>query len=265
MFTLFINGKAMKKSWRSWEVKTLGCIPALVAMGVLLCGPLWESMLLGVATLSAQAPLYNPPKRGAPASRVGGGTRGPGDDRPSIFVLAPDHLGFTTRPQPELYWYLSKDSQSPIKVILNDDTSIEPILETVLPPPIKAGIHRVQLATHKIRLQPEMLYEWYIALAIGTDQPSESVVAGGTITYIGPDDARIQQVNRALQTALNPAETWRLYAASGIWYDAVSALCQRILQMPGQPPQAAELLKQRATLLNEVGLSEIPMDAKQHP
>ncbi len=83
----------MKKSWSSGDLKTLGVLPVLAVMGV----------LLYVTNLSAQDPLYKPPIRGAPATRVGGGTRGPGDKRPSVRVLAPNHVGFTTRAQPELY------------------------------------------------------------------------------------------------------------------------------------------------------------------
>ncbi len=150
-------------------MKTLGLIPVWATVGMLLC----------FTTLSAQAPLYNPPIRGAPASRVGEGIRGPGDTRPAVFVLAPNHVGFTTQAQPELYWYLSQDSSYPIEVILNDETGIEPIFETVLSPPIKAGIHHVQLATHRIRLQPDSFYEWFIAVVTGTDAPSQSIVSGG--------------------------------------------------------------------------------------
>lgn len=242
-------------------MKTLKFNPVFVVMGVLLCGPVWNALTPGPATCSAQAPLYNPPIRGAPVSRVGGGTRGLEDDRPSVIVLAPDHVGLTTHTQPELYWYLSKDSHYPVSFSLNDATSIEPILETVLPPPIKAGIHRIQLANYEIRLQPDVVYDWFINVVMSADDPSPLVVAGGAIKYMGPDNARAQHVNRALKAASDPTQAWRLYAASGIWYDAVAALSQRIRQTS----QAAELLNQRTTLLKEIGISEFPSDAKQYP
>jgi hypothetical protein len=242
-------------------VKTLEWIPVVVTVGVLLAGPMWERGLPGFAMLKAQDPLYKPPLRGAPARRVGAGTRGSGDDLPSVFALAPNHVGLTTRAQPELYWYLSKDSRHPVTITISDEVSVEPLLETVLPPPIQAGIHRIQLATYEIRLQPDVPYEWFIALATSADDPSQELVTGSAIQYIGPDDARAQNLMRSLKTALNQAEAWRLYAASGIWYDAVAALAERIRQAP----QATDLLKQRAALLKEADLSEIPTDAKQHP
>ena len=54
----------------------------------------------------AKVPVYQLPTRGAPAGRVGGGTRG---DK-NVFVLsvlAPDHSALTTSEQPSLYWFIS--------------------------------------------------------------------------------------------------------------------------------------------------------------
>ncbi|PON15695.1 hypothetical protein C2W62_22420 [Candidatus Entotheonella serta] len=146
-------------------------------------------------------------------------------------------------------------------MVLNDETSIEPILEMVLSPPIKAGIHRTQLADHGIRLQPDVVYEWFISVVVGTDNPSQSIVAGGAISYVEPDHTWAQTVNRALKDASDPAIAWRLYAESGFWYDALADVSQRIRQAP----QVTAWLKQRAILLKEVSLSEIPVDAKLHP
>ncbi len=46
---------------------------------------------------------YQPPNRGAPAQRVGGGTR----SISQLSVLAPDHLARTSRARPRLYWYIN--------------------------------------------------------------------------------------------------------------------------------------------------------------
>src|SRR5262249_44782001 len=84
--------------------------------------------------LAADAPVYNPPSRGAPGGRIGGGTRGGGN----IFVLsvlAPDHSGLTTSEQPSLYWFISKTTSLPVEVTLMDPQGIKPILETQLPAP----------------------------------------------------------------------------------------------------------------------------------
>ena len=55
-------------------------------------------------------PVYKPPLRGAPASRVGGGSRGVRTEMPRLYVLAPPDIGFTTRAKPDLFWFASDAS-----------------------------------------------------------------------------------------------------------------------------------------------------------
>ncbi len=221
----------------------------------------WHHPQLGLTYSQAEAQAYKPPWRGAPKSRVGGGTRGPKDERPSLSALAPDHLGLTVSEQPELYWYLSKDSSHPVEFILNDKEGIDPLLEVVMKPPLQAGIHRIQLAQHQTRLQPGVPYQWFVALIIDAENPSLEVVAGGAIQYLAPSDERKEKVNSALNNATTPADTWRAYASGGIWYDALASLMTEMLKTP----QNTALRQQRAALFSEVDLSEVPADAKQFP
>lgn len=221
----------------------------------------WNHPQLGLTYSRAEAQAYKPPWRGAPKSRVGGGTRGPQDKLPSLSALAPEHLGLTVSEQPELYWYLSKDSPHPVEFILNDKERIDPLLEFVIKPPLQAGIHRIQLAQHQTRLKPGVPYEWFVALIIDADNPSLEVVAGGEIQHLAPSDERKQKIDIALNNATTPADNWRIYASDGIWYDALASLMAEMLKTP----QNAALRQQRAALLSEVNLSEVPTDAKQFP
>ncbi len=196
--------------------------------------------------------LYKPPLRGAPVSRVGGGIRGPGDDKPSLNVLAPAHTGFTLTEQPDLYWYISKGTENKIEIIINDETHVEPMLEVRLDPPIAAGLHRIQLAKHGTRLLPGTTYEWFVSILTDSEDPSQEIVAGGTIEHAAPDSPVRQSAESAVQNAADADAKWRGYAASGIWYDAVSLLKSRIDQQP-----ADKALRQLfANLLDEVELKE---------
>src|SRR5579871_2422271 len=49
---------------------------------------------------------YAPPKIAVAGTRVDGdgGSRGSRDKLPSLYVLAPNHTGLTTREQPSLFW-----------------------------------------------------------------------------------------------------------------------------------------------------------------
>src|SRR6185436_10829842 len=62
---------------------------------------------------------YQPPLRGAPATRVGGGTRSVGTKSVQLSVLAPNETGYTTRDKPTIYWYVSETINSPVELTLN--------------------------------------------------------------------------------------------------------------------------------------------------
>lgn len=55
---------------------------------------------------AADSLIYVPPRRGAPKTRVGGGTRSGGQPL-HLALLAPEHTGLTRSASPTLYWWLS--------------------------------------------------------------------------------------------------------------------------------------------------------------
>ena len=204
------------------------------------------SMPLPLLAADANVPVYNPPKRGAPGGRVGGGTRG-GTQR-DIFVLsvlAPDHSGFTTSEQPSLYWYISNSTSLPIELTVMDPQGVQPILETRLPAPAKPGIQRVRFADYNIRLAPGAAYRWFVAIVPDADRRSKDILAGGAIERVDVP----AELNAKLAKAKSN-ETPFIYAEAGLWYDALGAISDLI----DAAPQNQELHKQRTALLTQVGL-----------
>lgn len=195
----------------------------------------------------ASAPVYAPPRRGTPSGehRVGGGTRA-GKSFPVIAVLAPDHTGLTLNDQPALYWFVSAPVQWPIEIIVTDDKSVTPILETQLQPPASAGIQRIRLADYGIHLTPGTRYEWSVAFVIDNGHRSLDVFASGSIERVEKS-----AVTAALDQAA-PLEPPQRYAAAGLWYDAVMSLSELIEAKPTN----RELRRQRASLLEQVGLGD---------
>lgn len=192
----------------------------------------------------ANAPVYNPPKRGAPAGRVGGGTRG---DRTAftLSVLAPDHTGLTTSEQPSLYWYISNPTSLPIEFTLMNPAEVKPVLETKIAPPAKPGIQRIRLADYKIRLTPNTPYRWFVAVVPDADRRSKDILAGGAIERIEmPGDLK------AKLASAGKTEAPSVYAQAGIWYDSLQAISDLI----EAAPQNQDLKNQRATLLSQIGL-----------
>jgi hypothetical protein len=188
---------------------------------------------------------YRPPVRGAPASRVGGGSRGSGEISGELSVLAPDHTGLTTRSQPTLYWYLSEPANARLDVTVTRDDQIDPLVEQVIGTPKTAGIQSLDLAKAGATLKPDVEYRWFVSLTPDEKQRSNDVVASGTIKYIKPDATLENKVASADE--LTQA---RIYAEDGIWYDAIDSLSRAIGEKPGD----VSLHAQRAAMLDQVGL-----------
>jgi hypothetical protein len=177
---------------------------------------------------------YRPPLRGAPATRVGGGTRSVGTQALTVNVLAPNETGFTTADKPTVYWYVSEPVNTPVELTL---TTTEPLkdavptaLELTLQPPIARGVHALRLGEHGVTLKPGVEYQWFVAVVSNPAQRSNDVVAGGGIKRIAPAEA----------------------VRDGVWYDALDRLSQQISANPAD----ARLRQQRAALLEQVGLRE---------
>ena len=199
------------------------------------------------AQVSAGA-VYKPPLRGAPRGRIGGGTRGVGSEVIVLSVMAPDHAGLTASDQPSLYWQISTSTSLPVELTIMDPRRIEPVLETRLPAPIQAGLHRVRLADHGVRLDPEVPYRWYVAVVVDPDRRAKDVLAGGVIERVAPSAELHQRIASAPKE-----QVAAVYAGGGLWYDALTAASDLVEATPGDPV----LRRERAALLTEVGLRDV--------
>ena len=198
------------------------------------------------STQAMRMPMYQPPRRGAPNTRVGGGTRGIAGAAPSIHVLAPDHVGLTASEQPTLSWYMSKPTSMRFEFMLIDEEGDEPLLELTLDSAnLKEGIQSLNLADHGIKLKPGMQYQWSVVLIPEEGHRSNDIISSGMIER--------RDLTAPLKTKLNKADSNEdvfIYAQEGYWYDAVAELETLIKKNPDN-----EILKkQHAQLLNQVGL-----------
>lgn len=205
-------------------------------------------------------PVYRPPQRGTPALRIGGGSRGEGCSLGgkgdlSLSVLAPDHLGLTVQEQPSLYWFLSTATACPIEVTLIDEQTIHPLLETRLTIPIQAGVQRLQLADHGIRLSIGMPYRWYVALVVDPENRSKDIIAGGAIERVLSSEAL-----RTKLAGVGRSQAPSVYAEAGLWYDALAAISDLIDAQPTEPV----LRQQRAALLEQVALPDIATEDRRY-
>jgi Domain of Unknown Function (DUF928) len=209
--------------------------------------PLTAEPFEGKKASQVSTPTYIPPKRGAPGGRVGGGTRGT-DQTFTLSVLAPDHTGLTAEAQPTLYWYLSRSISTPMEFALIKDGVTKPLVEKVMTPPFEAGVQRLRLTDFGVQLESGKRYQWSVILVTNPKRRSKDVLAGATIERVALPEGTASKLAHAERS-----EAVRLYAEAGHWYDAVAVLSELI---DGHPTDVA-LRKQRAALLQQVGLAEI--------
>ena len=198
------------------------------------------------STQAMKMPMYQPPRRGAPNIRVGGGTRGLAGVTPTLHVLAPDHVGLTASEQPTLNWHMSKPGSMRLEIMLIDEEGMDPLLElSIDSSKLKAGVQSVNLADHGVKLKPGMKYQWSVVLVAEEGHRSNDIISSGMIEH--------RNITGSLKTKLSKADSQEdvfIYAQEGYWYDAISELTGLIKKHPDN-----ELFKkQHKQLLEQVGL-----------
>lgn len=194
-------------------------------------------------------PVYKPPAVGAPRSTVGGATRGD-DTSPVIVLLAPRHVGLTTQAQPRLYWHLAHPVNESLQFTLTEAGHRDPVLLVPLPSGLGAGLHVVRLTDHETQLRPGVQYEWSIEPASPSGRRDEPECARAAIQRIAASAALEARLRRAPEP-----DAVFIYAAEGVWYDALATLSEAIAAHPEIP----KLRAQRAALLSQVGLRRLPL------
>jgi hypothetical protein len=199
-------------------------------------------------------PLYQPPRRGAPGGRVGGGTRGPLTGVPLLFALVPDHVAVTAEEQPPLVWYLSKPTSFPMEFTVGEAMGVEPILEVALSSPTEAGIHILSLAQYDLRLETGKTYQWFVSLIPDPARRSKDIIAGGMLEV----ERLPENIAEAVKQA-TPHDATMLLAKAGFWYDAMGVISHEIQANPTD----RALHDVRAALLEQVDLNTVAQVDRQ--
>ncbi len=201
---------------------------------------------------TSRLPIYRPPAVGKPARTVGGGSRGPGDGFPQVYALVPSHVARTSSQQPSLFWFVD-DTPAPssrIQFTLIDEDGVEPMVEAPIETPKAAGINRVRLSDFGVELQPDTEYEWSISILVDPNERAKDIVATGWIHCV-----RLSDELKTRLASEGEARAVHVYADEGLWYDALTALGDRIDRSPGDP----EFETMRSALLGQVGLQDVAM------
>lgn len=199
-------------------------------------------------------PLYQPPRRGAPGGRVGGGTRGPLPGLPLLYALVPDHVAVTAEEQPPLVWYLSKATSFPLEFTVLEGIGVEPLLEVPLSSPAEPGIQIIPLAQYDLKFETGKTYQWFVSLIPDPARRSKDIIAGGMLEVDSLPDGLADNVKQA-----TPQEATKLLAKAGFWYDAMGVVSHGIQANPTD----RDLHDVRAALLEQVDLNTVAQVDRQ--
>jgi len=198
------------------------------------------------ATNASSGVKFRPQTTGAASVRVTGGSRGTGNAAITLDVLAPDDIGTTTQDQPSLFWFQSKPAEAKFELTLLQENKVKPLVQVKVERASQAGIQRLKLSDHGVKLTPGVAYQWVVALVTDPESRSTDLVASGVIRRVEPTGDLKEKISQATPTSLAG-----LYAEAGIWYDALAAVSDQVDAQPGNK----SLRQTRAELLRQVGLN----------
>ncbi len=194
---------------------------------------------------------YVPPATDAPPQRlISGGSRGCMEhQRASLTLLVPpSHLPTTSSSHPTFLLHLENISTRPLLFTVVEPGIVEPVFEQKLTLK-RAGLVPIRLPESSRGLEAGKEYYWTVSIPCNQKRPSQNAYARAAIKRISLP-ARIAQ-----KLISNPdnLEKARIYAQSGIWYDALATSYQAYSQAPHQSPINAYFWQ----LLAQIGLKDL--------
>jgi Domain of Unknown Function (DUF928) len=175
-----------------------------------------------IADNSATAQKFVPKNRGLPGRREGGGTRGACvNSKGNLTAVMPiSNSGLTTSSHPTFSWYVPETEPTMAEFVLLDRNEQE-IYQTTFQVTGKAGIMSLTLpnTTTMPTLKADQQYRWKFAIACDNSDASNDMMTEGWVERVTPSPQL-----QAKLSGKSPAEQASLYAAEGIWYDAVQIL-----------------------------------------
>jgi hypothetical protein len=224
------------------------CLFVTIATVPMIAGADAEKPEATKATKRSGMPSFKPTNVGTPTTRLGGATRSADNATARAEALVPEEAGHTLSAQPVLYWHLSAKSDERVDFALIGVDPINPMLEVTLQGPFEAGIHRIDVADHGVKLETGVSYQWFVRVIPNPEQRLFDRVVGG-----GIERQKLTPELEAKLAAAVPEDTHYVLAEAGIWYDALDQLEAQI----EADPKNQSLLAQRASLFEQVGLENL--------
>lgn len=209
----------------------------------------WVGCSLSIDSLPAIAQEYVPPRRGIPGRREGGGTRGPCIRGQKLLMplIPQDAFGATLSTEPAFFWFVPRSNAAEAEFKLMDVQSRTEVYSDTLSLTGEAGIVSLRLpkSVTTSSIKPGQNYVWQFTLVCSKSEPSANIVVEGNFQQFPVDPL----LNQKLQQASLPDRS-AIYAANGIWQDAINILVQQRCTNPAD----SLALNRWKTLLRSVKL-----------
>lgn len=198
-----------------------------------------------------------PPSQGTPTgSRRGGASRTCHRSTETLTALVPIHnqvvFGQTSEAHPTLWFYLPTHPDSPMTIEFWLQDANDQVIHTtqMTLENSQSGLMSISVPSTAKPLAVNQLYTWTLQGSCQSKRSAESssLVVKGTIQRTTLDAAVQQQL-----TTATPLERAKLYAAKGIWYDALHTLAASYRSNRNDQPIATAW----NTLLKQIGLASL--------
>ncbi len=173
--------------------------------------------------------------------------------RPNLFILSPDHIAYTTKTQPTIYWYQSHETTNKIEVsILNADTGTSLLDSPFELGKSRAGIHKFKLSDLNVKLKKKVKYKFTVNIVADSapDNRSKDIYAHSLLSRIDTPAEVIAGMG-----AKSKVDLAKDLAENGIWYDAIEIISDLIELRPND----VSLIKIRAELFEQGDLREVAL------
>lgn len=115
----------------------------------------------------------------------------------------------------------------------------------------KTGLVQLELPKDAPQLSPERKYRWTVSLICNSQRPSENVYATAWVKRV----TTTANQAKALVEAGSDNQRALVYAQSGLWYDALTAMSKAYQANP----QDSSTRESFVSLLDQVGLTQVAM------
>ncbi len=204
-----------------------------------------------------------PPNQGSPRGRrKGGASRGCQKDESEVpTALVPEKVGaekgkgfvwgLTTVEEPTFWFFIPEplSAQVTFEFVVQDETDGYVYQKTLTMLRTDSGIVSFVITPSAKPLEVDKPYYWTLSINYcDPDKPSNSVVVQGTVQRVALAPSLQSQLEAA-----TPQERVALYAAHGIWHEALTTLAELRRIQPNSP----NLMEAWTELLQQVGLEEL--------